>query len=505
MDMDMDDDVAEAWRPATPLSRLRELAAQAPGTARIVASRIGLPAELAEELAIRAIAGGPDWFGVLRALAAHPATSAERLAEFAAHPEESVRQVAAVHRATPKAAVKALAQDGSAAVRRALAGREKLPRKVAALLVADASDDVRLALVRRVDARPEHLRALAADPDARVRRVVAALGHAGDADLTDPDPGVRRTAVHKRKAPELAPLLDALAQDPDTRVRELIAQQHRNRTPAVLARLAADPEPSVRAAAAANAFTPVRQLTELAGDPSLAVLVAIGRNELAPPETLARLVDTITGSFGDSESIAPGQEEDVQRLAYAALEHPATPPESLRALHARELWPYFHPGNAMSQPNWPADLMVEFGLTYCAGTVSGKAEIESFAAIDEARETEPPEHVLAAMVRSPIYYLRRAVANRHTPPEALAAFVHDPARADDTSLFDHIAENPATPVEILLAWAEAGERHYDMLKNPALPEPVLAAIAAHTDTSYAGQALWMLKVRALRAGTETPC
>ncbi|MFD6889638.1 hypothetical protein [Streptomyces sp. NPDC059957] len=503
--MDMDDDAAEAWRPATPLSRLRELAAQDPGSARIVASRIGLSAELAEEVAIRAVAGGPDWFGVLRALAAHPATSAERLAELAAHPEKSVRRVAAVHRATPKAAIKVLAQDRSAAVRRALAGCEKLPRKVAALLVADASAEVRLTLVRRVGARPEHLRALATDPDARVRRVVAALGHAGDADLTDPDPGVRRTAVDKRSAPELAPWLDTLVQDPDSRVRELIAQRYHNRTPAVLAKLAADAEPCVRAAVAANAFTPVRQLTELAGDPSLTVLVAISQNTAAPPETLARLTDTIAHSIGGGESIGFGQQEDVQRLVYAALEHPATPPESLRALHALDLWPYFQPGNAMAQPNWPPDLLVEFGLTYCASTVSGKAERMSFAAIDEARHTEPPGDVLAAMVRSPIYYLRRAVANRHTPPEALAAFVRDPARADDSSLLDDIAKNPATPVEILLAWAEAGVRHYDMLENPALPEPVLAAIMACPDTSYAAQAHWLLEVRALRAGTETPC
>ncbi len=235
------------------------------------------------------------------------------------------------------------------------------------------------------------------------------------------------------------------------------------------------------------------------------MLVAISQNATAPPETLARLVDTITRSFGDSGSIAHGQEEDVQRLAYAALEHPATPPESLRALHALDLWPYFHPGNAMDQPNWPADLLVEFGLTYCAGTVSGKAEIESFAAIDDARHTEPLEDVLAAMARSPIYYLRRAVANRHTPPEALAEFVRDPARAEDTGLLNDIAKNPATPIEILLAWAEAGVRQNGMLKNPALPEPVLAAIAAGTDTSDAAQARAMLEVRALRAGTETPC
>ncbi|WP_060180848.1 hypothetical protein [Streptomyces sp. IMTB 1903] len=504
MDTDVDD-VTEAWRPTTPLSRLRELAALGPGPARIVASRIGLPAGLAQEVAVRALAGGPDWFGVLCALAAQPATPAERLAELAAHPEESVRRVVAVHRATPKAAIRTLARDGSTAVRRALAGREKLPRKVAGALVTDASGEVRLALVRRVDARPEHLRALAADPDARVRRVVAALGHAGDADLTDPDPGVRRTAVHKRSAPELIALLDALAQDPDTRIRELVAQQYRNHTPAVLARLASDAEPCVRAAAAANPFTPVRQLTELAADPDLTVLAAVSENMTAPPETLARLVDTMSRLSDDGERTAFDREEDVQRLAYAALEHPATPPESLRALHAANLWPYFHPGNAMDQPNWPPDLLIEFGLTYSASTVSGAAERASFAAIDEARHTEQPEDVLAAMVHSPVYYLRRAVANRHTPPQALAAFVRDGAHADDTSHLDDIAKNPATPVEILLAWAEAGEYHYEMLKNPSLPESVLAAIAASTDTSYAGQARWMLEVRALRAGTETPC
>ncbi|WP_374777840.1 hypothetical protein OG756_38580 [Streptomyces sp. NBC_01310] len=164
------------------------------------------------------------------------------------------------------------------------------------------------------------------------------------------------------------------------------------------------------------------------------------------------------------------------------------------------------PSRQRDGPTEPApDLLVEFGLSYCASTVSGQAERKSFAAIDEARHTEPPGDVLAAMVRSPIYYLRRAVANRHTPPEALAAFVRDPARADDTSHLDAIATNPATPVEILLAWAEPGVRHHDMLKNPALPEPVLTAITECPDTSYAAEAHWLLEVRALRAGTETPC
>ncbi|WP_354644056.1 hypothetical protein [Kitasatospora camelliae] len=495
--METDRLVDEAWHRDTGPARLRELAA-APELARIVAARIGLPAELAEELARRAEAGGAAWTEVARALAAQPATPRERLARLAAHPEESVRWTAAVHRDTPKSALKALAADRSPGVRRALAAREELPRKVAAALLADESPEVRLTMARRVGARPEELRALAGDPDPRIRRVLAALGHGDAADLTDPDPQVRRTAVEHRGHRELAPLLPALARDEDQVVRELAAAQGRNHDPAPLALLAADPEPRVRAAAAANAYTPVASLTALAADPELVVLTALGRNRLAPPAALARLVDTLAERYGSAAPQPAEAPEAVHGLGYAVLGHPATPPESLRRLHALELVPYFHPGNAMDQPNWPADLLIGFGLAACAGA-RDPVDRAARAAIERAAGTEPAGRVVAAMIDSPLDAFRAAVANRHAPPRALAEFVRRADRERDAYHLDSVARNPATPLPVLLAWAVGRRRCAAMLDNPELPDGVLAQLAECTDEEHAERARELLEVRALRA------
>ncbi|MFF2043702.1 hypothetical protein ACFVVX_25110 [Kitasatospora sp. NPDC058170] len=504
--------VNEAWRPATAPARLRELAAD-PVLARIVASRIGLPADLAEELAaevaLRAEAGGPPWTAVARALAAQPATGPERLALLAAHPDEGVRRAAAVHRATPGSAVDALAADPSAVVRRALAAREELPRAVGAVLAADVCADVRLAVARRVGVRPEELDALADDPDPRVRRVLAVLGRGSAADLTDPDPSVRRTAVERHGHRDLAPLPEALVGDPDPAVRELLASRWRNHDPAALARLAADAEPQVRAAAAGNWYTPVAQLTALAADPDRTVLAGLVGNRLAPPAALVGLIDTLAG-LAEADAATgrepdPDEREERRRLVHEVLDHPATPPESLRRLYALELTPYFHEGNALSQPNWPPDLFARFALGYCESTVEGEEERESFARIERAVGTEPPEQVLAAMLGSPIHYLRRAVANRHTPPEALAEAARSPKGYD----LDDLARNPAAPREVLLGWAAENWRCSAMLENPELPVPVLAAIARCSDDDHAAEARDLLEVRALRARarreTPTPC
>lgn len=493
--------VDEAWRASTPPERLRELARE-PGTARIVASRIGLPADLAHELALRVEAGGPEWTAVARALAAQPATTGERLALLAAHPDEGVRRAAAVHRATPGPALRALAADASPAVRRALAARERLPRQVGAVLVADGSADVRLTIARRVGVRPAELRALAGDRDPRIRRVLVALGHADAAGPTDPDARVRRTAVARRGHRELADLLPALAQDGDRGVRELVAVRWRNHDPALLARLAADPEPSVRAAAAGNWYTPVEQLTALAADPDPGVLAALGDNRLAPPDALARLAERLAERAAGRDAGEALPEDEHRRLVHAVLDHPATPPETLRRVHDLALTPYFHQGNAMSQPNWPADLLVRFGLDYCASTVEGEAEQASHASISRAADHEPAAGVLAAMVASPIYYLRAAAANRHTPPQALAAFVRDGDPQLDGGHLDDLARNPAAPREVLLAWAAEGTRCREMLANPELPVPVLAAIARGADDDLAAEARDLLEVRGLRAAAR---
>lgn len=494
--------VNEARWPDTPASRLRELAAAAPAQARLVASRIGLPSDVAEELAESATNGGD--VATLRALAAQPATSPQRLALLAAHPDERVRRGVAVHRATPKSALRLLAGDASAAVRRALAAREKLPRKIAEALLADASAEVRLTMARRYGARPEHLRALVADPDPRVRRVVSALGVTDPAAaFADDDPKVRRAAVRRAGVEELAPHLDRLVADPDQGVRELAGHLLRNRRPAALAVLAADPEPAVRRAAATNHFTPEAALAALAGDADLPVVAAVADNPFTPPAALAAIADACPADFSYHPMWDRGDDADAphrSRIVNDLLDHPRIPPEALRALHAKNP-PYFHEGNAMTQPNWPPDLLIEFALSYCRSTLDTEEEHESYRAIDTARHHEPLDQVLAMMLRSPIYYVRGgAAANRHTPPEAIAEYVRTADTEMAKSHFDYVAKNPATPVGILEAWAAAGDRHYEMLKNPDLPTSVLEIIAAGDGDFYPEQARTVLAVRA--AGTE---
>jgi hypothetical protein len=504
---EMDELVSEAWRAATPKSRLRELADQDPRLARIVASRIGLSAKLAEELAVRASgAGGSDSaegtaqgdVRVLRALAAQPATSPQRLTLLAQHADEQVRRSVALHRSTPKPALRVLLGDASAEVRRALAAREKLPRKIAAALLTDASADVRLALARRFEANPDHLRALARDPDPRIRRVVAALGHADGADLSDDDVRTRRIAVDRCGLEELAPHLDRLVRDPDAGVRQLCAYMRHNHSPAPLAVLAADPVPTVREYAAMNWYTPAEALAALAGDTDLRVLERISDNPFTPPQALAAVVEAVPSDL-DGSSPSP-----MRSIISQLLDHPAIPPEALRALYAKNP-PYFHMNDAMGQSNWPPDLVIEFALSYSA-PVEGEEELRSYAEIDAARRSEPLDQVLATMLSSPIHCARRAAAaNRHTPPQALAEYVRtaDPEREEYG--LDGVARNPSTPVEILNAWAAAGERHYELLKNPYLAASVLEAIAADDSTEYASQARRILEVRGYRAGTEETC
>ncbi|MGW6918403.1 HEAT repeat domain-containing protein, partial [Kitasatospora sp. NPDC054939] len=387
---------------------------------------------------------------------------------------------------------------------------------------ADACADVRLAVARRVGVRSEELDALTGDPDPRVRRVLSVLGRSGGSDLTDPDEKVRRTAVQRLGRPELAEALPALVRDADPVVRELVAVRWRNHDPELLALLAEDTDVRVRAAVAGNWYTPVEQLTELAADPDPLVMDALLGNRLAPPAALARIVDALArAAAAEAEQAASGaateqlpewelqEVRDARRhLVYEALRHPATPPESLRRAYELELDPYFHLGNAMSQPNWPADLLIDFGLRYCESTVRGDEEWASFHRIEEEVGTLPPEQVLATLLDSPIYYLRAAAANRHAPPEALAGFVRTVDPDVDNYHLDKLAKNPAVPQDVLLAWAAECNRCGYMLQNPELPEAVLAAIAECSNDDHATEARDLLEVRSLRAaaGRETkPC
>ncbi|MEU3598899.1 hypothetical protein ABZ714_09245 [Streptomyces sp. NPDC006798] len=496
--------VAAARRPGTPPERLRELAEPDPRIARIVASRIGLPPELADELAGWAADRGEAWWGVTRALAAEPAAPAARLAGYATHPDASVRRVAAVHRNTPRRALKKLAGDGETAVRRALAGREELPKGLVRRLAGDAAGDVRLTVARRTDTDPAVLRSLATDEDPRVRRVVAALGQGGGAEFDDEDPVVRRNAVRRAGPEVIAPLVAALARDLDPEVRALAAEQCRNRDPLALSVFAGDLNAGVRRRAAANRFTPVISLISLADDDDPEVRNALAENADAPPEALARLADGLLERWHpddpDTGSLGLGK----RPLVFALLDHPATPPGTLRRLYERGP-SGFQQGNAVSGPNWPPELMARFALDYCAGLLDGEAERASHTAIGRALGTAPVEEVLTAMVHSPVYWLRGAVANRHVPPGVLADCAGEVDRGERTDHVEALAANPALPPEVQVRWARAGLRVYNLLRNPELCEAALLALADGPDQYWAEEARLALEVREHRTGTDETC
>ncbi|WP_329562379.1 HEAT repeat domain-containing protein [Kitasatospora sp. NBC_01266] len=515
--MEMESLINEAWRPTTTTPRLRELAAEDPRLARIVAGRIGLSAEFAEELAAwadsadahGAVTDGADTglaeanlnrIGMVRALAAQPATSPERLALYAGHPDEQVRHFVALHRGTPKAALEMLAADDSPAVRWALAAREELPEKIADKLLTDSAADVRLALIQRSVVQEAHLQALATDPDPRIRRVVAELGYAGDADLLDEDPRVRQVAVRSRDLDALAAHLERLVRDPDQLVRELCASSERNRDGALLAVLATDSVPAVRKEVAANWHTPVESLIALAGDECQEVLEVLSKNPFAPPQALSVILETVPQDFDSLD-------HSITRfIIYNLLRNPAISCETMRALYAKN--PFQHVKvAALSEPNCPPDVALRFAVDYYAHLAGNDEARRSFADVEAAlRDGRPLGPVLAELLSSPDHYLRGvAAANRHTPPEALAHYAHttDP-KLGDYSLND-VAKNPATPLEILEDWARADERQSKMLGNPYLPESVFEIIATGEDERRARVARRILAVRTHRAGTEHTC
>ncbi|BFV59565.1 hypothetical protein KCMC57_up46690 [Kitasatospora sp. CMC57] len=494
--------VREARRAGTTVARLRELAAEEPEVARAVAGRTGLTAALAEELAVR-WAGDRAGVGVLRALAAQPATGAEWLALLAVHPDELVRRAVAVHRATPEPTVRALAADSADGVRRAVAARDRLPCRMAPVLLHDPAAGVRL--VRRPGADPDHLRALTTGPDPVVHGAVVSGGSPDDAGLVDPSPSVRRSAVAEHPFEELAPHLLRLVDDPDPGVRELAATMWRNHDPAALARSAADPEPDVRIGAAGNWYTPGEALVALAADPDLLVPAALAENRYAPPAALAALAEAArTGFGGRADRTADGDERLARQIVRSLLEHPATAPESLRALYTTDP-PYFHRGHATLQANWPADLAVGFALDHAARTLEGEAELSCLAAVRQLHARGEHVAALAAMALGPVHHLRAAVGNRHTPSEALAEFARTADPELDSVHLEGLARNPAAPVELLTTWAVAGRYHYELLENLQLPTALLALIAAAEDEQLADQAAAMAEVRALRAGTPYPC
>ena len=104
--------------------------------------------------------------------------------------------------------------------------------------------------------------------------------------VTDPDPHVRATAAARPLCPPK--MLARLASDAEQPVRAAVVE-HSNCPPRILVRLATDASYTVRTAAAGHSNCPPQTLTHLAGDPIWDVVVTVARNRNCPPQALRRL------------------------------------------------------------------------------------------------------------------------------------------------------------------------------------------------------------------------
>jgi len=219
-------------------------------------------------------------------------------------PGSNGRVVAARQETTPPEVLRFLAKDRSAAVRRALVHNKMLPAQVLQTLAGDPDWEVRAAAARSFNSTPEMLRRAAHDPDTQVRHDLAShLGLPGKAPwdqpavyqelvvtlAADPTPQVRGAiaALGPERLP--GPLFETLSRDPAGYVRVRTVAK----VPvAWLSRLAADPDPQVRAAVAGyRDDIPLRLLVRLANDPDPEIARAVASNEHTPPRCYAMLAD----------------------------------------------------------------------------------------------------------------------------------------------------------------------------------------------------------------------
>lgn len=283
-------------------------------SARVVAAVAGredLPAELMAALLADPV---PQVRG---AAAANPSLTVAAMLAMEKDPRVSVVARLALNPAAPPWLVQRLAQHRSATVRAAVAGRDCLPDEVRAALRRDRSSQVRwmerehdpsdvpdddwwvmldstdldLAFTYQ-DVNQDGLdyRIYAPDYTASRSHSQIASDRTSPRDVviaytSDPDPAVRAAAAANPTLPHR--VRTTMVDDPDPQVRRAVGR--RTNDPNVLHQLTDDPDRSVRVAAATNTHTRRSDLHMLAADPYPSVRAAVAANPASPATAITAL------------------------------------------------------------------------------------------------------------------------------------------------------------------------------------------------------------------------
>ncbi|MEZ0374815.1 MAG: DUF4332 domain-containing protein [Candidatus Sericytochromatia bacterium] len=197
----------------------------------------------------------------LQSVLSHSLVDSALLAEISGHPDARLRGQVAAHALCSPALLKELARDEAACVRVATARNPATPLQTLARLGHDADPAVRLAVVQNSSTGKAVLGRMHKDPDPLVRKAVAAIG----------------------SQPQLA----ALSRDLLAEIRRLVARRVRDQQ--VLARLAGDPDASVRKLVAANPVLEPPILRILAQDRDSAVRARVAAHPACSQDLLLNL------------------------------------------------------------------------------------------------------------------------------------------------------------------------------------------------------------------------
>jgi hypothetical protein len=387
-------------------------------------------------------AGHPDW---ARTLAADPA--AERRLQLAACPglppdvretlasDPDVRVVAEVaSRATPEMAAR-LANHPYADVRRALAGNEAAPPAVlAALITGDGLSPARWCL--------------GSDGDAE--------SAVGELDAED----VQLRAVQNPATPPAA--VAGFADHPSLLLRWQLAAR-RDLPAETYERLAASPEPGVRATLAGNPAIGAELIRGLAADPGydvqrsvahhpdvpLEVVVALAAATRIGPTLLPRIA---TASRPEIERLAASPDPVVRMLLAARRDLPAEIRDALAADPDAKVAKSIAPHPGLSEARLRA--MVDRHGVRVVAAVAANPDAPPALLADLARHRPPVRKALLEIARhpratAPVLHAclsderARRVAAGHPalPPQTIVDLLAD----DDWQVVEAAAANPALP------------------------------------------------------------
>lgn len=281
----------------------REAADRAAATSATTATPSTTPTRRTSSWALPAVPDDPEELTrladdpdakVREAVAAHASTPADVLVRLSQTGQNAkVRAQAARNENLPADRLVELASDNLPTVRAGAARNEAMPDEQLTILSEDANENVVGAVARNPSTHPDLYAQLAQHQSAGVRKHAARRknipANIESALMFDSDQQVRGALAKNRTVSINA--LRELGKDTQQSVRAYAVKNPNYPASMLRGRVARDPAPGVRAAAAGNRNTPVGTLTRLSTDPDAWVRRNVAWNENTPAMLLLALAN----------------------------------------------------------------------------------------------------------------------------------------------------------------------------------------------------------------------